>query len=298
MNILVHKKKIRITPLDIILILTLALLFAYLLYRITVGMHYKWNWAVIPKYLFRYDAERGRWVPNLIMQGFFTTIRLSLWSTLLAIILGTVMGLCRLSRSLFKRMIGRTYVELIRNIPPLVLIFIFYFFLSDQLMTAFGVDDFIRIQSTGTQQILAFFFAPPARFSAFLSAVLTLALYEGAYITEIIRAGIQSVERGQWEASSALGLSWRHQMQYIILPQAIQRILPALAGQFISAIKDSAIVSVISIQELTFQGLELMSATYLTFEIWITITGLYFVLTFVCSLAVSRLEISMQKHRA
>ena len=85
-------------------------------------------------------------------------------------------------------------------------------------------------------------------------------------------------------------------MRYVILPQAVQRILPQLAGQFISTIKDSAIVSLISIQELTFQGLELMSATYLTFEIWITITGLYFILTFSCSLAVRRLEVFMWKH--
>ena len=267
----------------------------YLAYRITEGLHYKWNWAVIPKYLFRYDGEQRRWVPNLIMQGFFTTIRLSVWSTLLATIFGTIMSFFRLSHSLFKRLIGRSYVELIRNTPPLVLIFIFYFFLSDQLMTAFTVDEIVRESSPGTQTVLTFLFAPPGRFSAFLSAIMTLALYEGAYITEIIRAGIQSIEKGQWEASSASGLSWWQQMRYVILPQAIQRILPALAGQFISSIKDSAIVSVISIQELTFQGLELMASTYLTFEVWITITLLYFVLTFMCSLAVRRLELSFAK---
>ena len=87
-------------------------------------------------------------------------------------------------------------------------------------------------------------------------------------------------------------------MRYVILPQAIQQILPPLAGQFISTIKDSAIVSVISIQELTFQGMELMSATYLTFEIWITIAVLYLILTLICSLAVERLEIYMRKSTA
>ena len=104
-----------------------------------------------------------------------------------------------------------------------------------------------------------------------------MALYEGAYITEIVRAGIQSVERGQWEASYALGLSWWQQMRYVILPQAIQRIIPPLAGQFISTIKDSAIVSVISIQELTYQGMQLMAATYLTFEVWTTVALMYLV---------------------
>jgi polar amino acid transport system permease protein len=181
-------------------------------------------------------------------------------------------------------------VELIRNLPPLVLIFIFYYFVSDQIMPLLGVDEFIRSRSESTQAVLAFLFAPPAQFSAFLSAVVTLAVFEGAYITEIVRAGIQSIEKGQWEASYALGLTRRHQMMDVILPQAVHRILPPLAGQFISTIKDSAIVSVISIQELTFQGMELMSATYLTFEIWITITLLYLLLTLSLSVGVSRIE--------
>ena len=164
-------------------------------------------------------------------------------------------------------------------------------------MTALKVDDFVRSQSESVQSVLTFFFATPARFSAFLSALMTLALYEGAYLTEIVRAGIQSIERGQWEASAAVGMSWWQQMRYIVLPQAMQRILPALAGQFISTIKDSAIVSVISIQELTFQGMELMAATYLTFEVWITITALYFLLTFSFSLLVGQLENYMHRSR-
>ena len=132
----------------------------------------------------------------------------------------------------------------------------------------------------------------------FLSALITLAIFEGAYITEIIRAGIQSIEQGQWEASSALGFNSLQRMRYVILPQAIQRILPPLAGQFISTIKDSAIVSVISIQELTFQGMELMASTYLTFEIWITITILYLTLTLSCSSIVDRFEKHFQKRHS
>lgn len=85
-------------------------------------------------------------------------------------------------------------------------------------------------------------------------------------------------------------------LRLVILPQAVRQILPPLAGQFISTIKDSSIVAVISIQELTFQGMELMAATYMTFEIWITITAMYFVLTMACSLAVSKLEIRLSQH--
>lgn len=284
-----------LTRLDIGVTLLLVAVIAYLAYRTTAVLHYRWNWSVIPQYFFRYDPDQERWVTNLLMEGFLTTIRLSVWTTILALPLGAAMGFLRISGSLFRRMVGRTYVELIRNIPPLVLIFIFYFFISDQIMTALRVDAWIASRSAGTQSLLSLLFAPPGRFTAFLSALLTMAIYEGAYMTEIIRGGIQSIDRGQWEAAAGSGLTRRQQMRFVILPQAIPRILPPLAGQLISTIKDSAIVSVISIQELTFQGMELMAATYLTFEIWITITALYFILTFLCSLLMRRLELTMRK---
>jgi polar amino acid transport system permease protein len=282
--------KARITVLDGIILSVLALLAGFIVYRVHVGLHYRWNWAVIPRYLFRYDIETSRWVPNLLVNGFLMTIRLSIWSTLAAIVIGTFMGILRTSENRFRRMIGTAYVELIRNTPPLVLMFIFYFFIGNQIMAALQVDELIRSSPEGVKQTASFLFDKPSSLPAFFSALITLALYEGAYITEIVRAGILSIEKGQWESAYALGLSWRQQMQFVILPQAFQRILPALAGQFISAIKDSAIVSVISIQDLTFQGMELMAATYRTFEVWITIALMYFALTFSCSLIVGRIE--------
>jgi polar amino acid transport system permease protein len=279
-----------LTLLDAVIVVLLAAAAVYLFYRIKVGLHYKWNWSVIPQYLFRVKEETGRLVPNLLIQGFFTTIKLSIWASLFALIIGLVMGLFRVSRVLFFKMVGRAYVELARNIPPLVLIFIFYFFISSQITTAIGLDYFIATRPDHVKRAITFLFAPPVRFSSFLSAIVALGIYEGAYMTEIIRSGIQAVDTGQWEAAYALGLSPLRRMQKVILPQAVKKILPPLAGQFISTIKDSAIVSVISIQELTFQGMELMAATYLTFEVWITITALYFGLTFSCSVAVQRLE--------
>ena len=293
-----RKKKAKLTPLDLVISVIILAGVIYLSYKIRNGLNYKWNWQAIPQYFFRYDQESGRWVANLIMQGLFTTIRLSVWGTVLATVLGTIVGFCRLSQGLFYRLMGRTYVELIRNMPPLVLIFIFYYFVSSQIMPILAIDDFILSQSEIVQRACAILLAPSNFLSAFLSALVTLAVFEGAYIAEIIRAGIQSIDKGQWEASHALGLSKWQQMHYVILPQAVQRILPPLAGQFISLIKDSSIVSVISIQELTFQGMELMAATYLTFEIWITITILYLVMTLTCSLAVQRLEVRMAKGRA
>jgi len=287
----------QVSALDICLALILFSALFYLVYRIRVGLHYNWDWGVIPQYLLRYDPDSESWKTNLLLHGFFTTIRLSIWSTLLALIFGTLMGFFRSGRSVFNRLVGGTYVEMIRNLPPLVLVFIFYFFVSNQIMPLLGMENFVRGLSEPSRAILAFFFAPAQRFNAFFSAVFTLALFEGAYITEIVRAGIQSIEREQWEASAALGMTRFQQMRHIILPQAFQRILPALAGQFISTIKDSSIVSVISIQELTFQGLELMAATHLTFEVWITITILYLALTLTCSLAVERLEIRLGRSK-
>ncbi len=258
-------------------------------------MDYQWNWSVIPQYLFRHDAQTG-WTTNMLIQGFITTLKLSIWSTLLAVLLGMGMALFKMSGRMFRRLIANTYVGLIRNSPPLVLVFIFYFFIGDQIMTAIAVRDWIHFLSDGTVGILSILFAPPDQLAEFFSAVITLGLYEGAYMTEIIRAGIESVEKGQWEAAYALGLSRFQLITHVILPQAIRTILPPLAGQFISTIKDSAIVSVISIQELTFQGMELMAATYLTFEVWITITLMYFSLTFTCSLIASHIEKRLQLH--
>lgn len=245
--------------------------------------------------MFRFDPERGGWMPSVLMEGLFTTVRLSIWAGLLATIIGTSAGLCRVSSNRFRRLLGSSYVELIRNLPALVLVFIFYYFVGDRIMPVLGLEELAASAPQSVQDLISLFVAQPSRLSAFVSAVITLGLYEGAYIAEIVRAGVSSIEKGQWDAAHALGLSRPQQLRHVILPQALQRILPPLAGQFISTIKDSAIVSVISIQELTFQGMELMASTYLTFEIWITVALMYFVLTFACSLAVNRLESHMQK---
>ena len=291
---MIHPKQ-KLSWLDLTLAVLILAAAVFLAYRIKMGLDYQWNWQSIPQFIFRFDREEMRWIPNVLLQGLFTTIRLSLWSTLFATVLGTVAGLCRVSESLFKRLVGGAYVQLVRNLPPLVLVFIFYFFIGEQIMTALGVDRLIRALSDESLAVLAYLFAPPQQLPAFLTALLALTVFEGAYITEIVRAGVESVGRNQWEAAHALGFSRWQQMRYIILPQAFRRILPPLSGQFVSAIKDSAIVSVISIQELTFQGMELMAATYYTFEIWITITLLYLLLTLSLSFGVNRLEIHLRK---
>ncbi|BDQ32551.1 amino acid ABC transporter permease [Pseudodesulfovibrio portus] len=295
MNRSTNTKRIPITWLDAAILAALAGVIGYVAFKALTGLNYHWNWEIIPQFLLRFDEPAQSWKPGLLTLGLLTTIRLSLWAGILALLLGTVMGLFRVSPSLFKRQVASAYVGLIRNTPPLVLIFVFYFFIGDQIMTLLRVEDAIYGLSDTALEALSWLFGPMNRFPRFLSALITLALFEAAYIAEIVRAGIESVDKGQWEAAASMGMTRFQTMVHIVLPQAMQRMLPALAGQFISTIKDSAIVSVISIEELTFQAQQLMTTTYRSFEIWTTVLGMYFVLTFLCSLAVRKLELTMRR---
>jgi len=288
-------KKAGFQAIDVVIILLCIAVGVYIYYRIKFGLQYKGDWSVIPQFLFRWDEKTGRWVNNFLLQGLITTLKLSIWAMILATIVGIIIGLFRTSDNLFLRMVGRSYVELIRNLPPLVLIFIFYFFVVDQIMPLLGVEEFIRSRSDRGQAILAFFFADEALFVQFISGVITLAFFEGAYIAEIIRAGIQSIERGQKEAAYSLGLSWLDQMRFVIMPQALKRVLPPLSNEFINTIKYSAITSIVSIQELTFMGRQVVVATRYIFETWITVSVMYMVLTLSLSLFTSRLEEKMRR---
>ncbi|MBG0789309.1 MAG: amino acid ABC transporter permease [Desulfovibrionaceae bacterium] len=291
-----NNRKIRVTRLDAAILAALAGVIGYVVYKAATGLTYHWHWEVIPQFLLYFDESAQSLRPGLLTRGLITTIRLSFWAGIPALIIGTVMGLFRVSPSLFKRQAASAYVGLIRNMPPLVLIFVFYFFIGDQIMSLLRMDDAIHGLTGTAGEIAAWLFGPVNRLPRFLSALITIALFEAAYIAEIVRAGIESVDKGQWEAAASTGMSRFRTMVHIILPQAMQRMLPALAGQFISTIKDSAIVSVISIEELTFQAQQLMTTTYRSFEIWTTVFVMYFLLTFLCSLAVRKLELAMRRH--
>lgn len=279
--------------LDVLLLFLLSMAAGLFFWRLQTRFDYDWNWTAIPQFLFRHDPEHG-WTANVLVHGLLTTLRLSIWTTVLALGIGVAAGLAASSRSLFSRLIARTYVEAVRNLPPLVLVFIFYFFIYSVLAPLIGLDDAIRAMPAWLGNILAVLCDEPNRLPGFISGVITLSIYEGAYIAEIVRGGVESVDKGQWEAAASLGLPRSDQLRLVVLPQALKVIIPPLTGQFISTIKDSAIVSVISIPELTFQGLELMSATYLTFEVWITITLMYLVLTMGCAMLARKLERSLR----
>ena len=269
----------------------------FVVYRLAFSLNYKWNWSVIPTYLVRFNSETGSWEPNILLEGLFTTIRLSIWGMLLAAFLGLIMGVARTARKLFFRLCARTYVELVRNTPPLVLVFIFYFFVSDQILPALGIESFVRNLSGNGTWVLSFLVSSPELFVPFLSGVITIGIFQGAYITEIVRAGIEAVDTGQWEASKSLGLNRIQQLRLIILPQALRIMLPPLANEFINTIKYSSIVSIISIQELTFQGMQVMSSTQVTIEVWLTITMMYLVLCLSLSIMVQALEKRLSVYR-
>ncbi|MBU2643276.1 amino acid ABC transporter permease [bacterium] len=198
---------------------------------------------------------------GILIEGLITTLELSVYSSVLGIIIGLFAGLGRISKNPLIKGLSTIYVELIRGTPLLVQIFIFYFFLGTIL-----------------------------EFDRFAAGTMALAVFVGAYVAEIVRAGIQSVHPGQMEAARSLGMNYFQAMSNIILPQAFKRIMPPLAGQFISLIKDSSLVSVIALTDLTKAAREVITSTFATFEIWFTVAGMYLVLTFSLSLAVRYIE--------
>jgi polar amino acid transport system permease protein len=282
-----------VKPIDLIIVGVVIAVIGFLFYRVEHVLAYDWNWGLVFQYVVRIDAETGEVIPNLFLQGVAMTLRLAFWGTIMAAIIGIVMGFCRTSSNLFLKGISRIYVELIRNIPPIVFIFIFYFFISGQLLPVLGLDDVANTTSPLAISIIETLFGPISLFSNFFAGVVCLAVFEGAYITEIVRAGIQSIEKGQWESARAIGLSRFNVLRDIVLPQAIRKILPPLAGQFITLVKDSSIVSLISIQELTFLTQDVSNTTTHFFEAWIITGFLYFMICFPLARLFARLEVRM-----
>jgi len=237
----------------------LAGIAVWLLSAGTRGLGYDWQWYRVPRFLL--STEGGVWTAGPLLQGLLVTLEISALSLVCTLVLGLTAALFRLSASFTARALARGYLELIRNTPLLIQIFFIYFVLS-----------------------------PVLDIGAFASAVLALSLFEGAYAAEILRAGIVSLHRGQWEAAHSLGLGSFDTYRYVILPQAVRRVLPPLAGQAISLIKDSSLVSTIAIYDLTMQGQKIVSETFLAFEIWFTVAAIYLVMTFGLSLAVRTME--------
>jgi polar amino acid transport system permease protein len=244
---------------DVVKFIAVVAVLTWIMARGTQQLGYNWQWYQVPKYIFQ--IHDGEFYSGPLLLGLWMTFRITAWGLVLSMTIGLVTALLRLSNSFFARIIARGYLELIRNTPLLVQIFFLYFVL-----------------------------APIFGLSRFYAGVLALSLFEGAYVSEIFRAGIVSIHRGQWEASHSLGLNIFDTYRCIILPQAIRRILPPLTSQAISLIKDSALVSTIAVYDLTMEGRTVIAETFLTFEIWFTVAFMYLIVTVALSIVVNMLE--------
>lgn len=201
---------------------------------------------------------------SLLLLGAGVTLQITLLSVGFGLLIGLFVGMARLSKMWPVKILATIYVDFIRGTPLLVQIFLIYFALP-KLLGGMRIDPFV-------------------------AAITACSINSGAYVAEIVRAGIQSIDKGQMEAGRSLGLSWAQTMHYIILPQAFKRVIPPLGNEFIAMLKDSSLVSVIGFEELTRQGQLIIARTYASFEIWLTVAVIYLVMTLTISRLVDYLE--------
>lgn len=215
---------------------------------------------------------------QLFLQGVVCTISLSALTVVLGFVLALVLAMCRMGRSKILKAVSTAYVELFRATPMVVQVFIIYYVIFDgvKVLPGFKLFGFIR-------------------FDRFFPAVVALALNSGAYLSEIIRSGIQSIDGGQTEAARSLGLSTGKTMRFIILPQAIKNILPAIANEFVTIIKESAICYTIGVQDIMSAVNAVKGATFKMGEALIIATALYFCLTYPTSKIIAHFERKMSR---
>ncbi|MBU7586194.1 MAG: ABC transporter permease subunit [Nostoc sp. TH1S01] len=211
----------------------------------------------------------------LLLQGAFVTLQITIISVILGLFSGSLIGIVRLSYIKPVRWLARAYIDFFRGTPLLVQIFMIYF----------GIPALV--------QQLGFTFS----FNPFVAGVIALTLNSAAYIAEIVRAGIQSIEPGQTEAAQSLGLSSVEAMRYVIFPQAFRRMIPPLGNEFISLLKDTSLVSVIGFEELLRKGQLIIASNYRAFEIYAAIALVYLCLTLLSSQVFSKLEVWMNPVR-
>ena len=216
-------------------------------------------------------ATYTEWRPGILLQGLGTTLKASVYAIVFGIFLGLIGGIARISPNPALKWSAITYIEIVRGSPLLVQLLIWYFVIGTMVNTILTNYNLGQISALGY-------------------GIAALSFFVGAYVTEIVRAGIQSIHRGQIEASRSLGMSYAQSMRYVILPQAMRRILPPLAGQFISLIKDSSLLGVIAVRELTKATREVVTTSLQAFELYFVCAILYLVLTFTLSMLTQYLE--------
>ncbi|MCP5150636.1 MAG: amino acid ABC transporter permease [Ectothiorhodospiraceae bacterium] len=275
---------------DWLLLVGLAVFAGYVYYQLRHVLVYRWDWQSVLQF-FAYRDEAGEWQQNLLLAGLEATLRIAIFSAILSLVLGLVLALMRVSSRLWPRMVARTYVELVRNTPPLVFLFIFYFFISAQLFPVLGIDRVIAALAESDSALVLWLLGDPRLVENLVVGILCLSCFEAAYVSEVLRAGIESVGKDQREGALAVGLTGTQTMWHVVLPQAVRIVIPALVGQLITLVKDTSIMSIISIQELAFSAQEVAVSTDRVFEVWILVALIYFVICYALSALSRRLEL-------
>ena len=253
------RKLLKSTPMAVLIYLGIMYLILYGCLAGAEAMGYNWQWYRMPDYLFRITDDGFQW--GEISIGLVKTIQLSTLSFVLALVIGLIVALLRLSGLVVGTAVAIVFLEFVRNMPLLVLLYKFYYIIG----AIFDLD----------------------RYSA---SILCLAVFHAALVSEILRAAINAISVGQWEAARSIGMSTLQCYRYIILPQSIKFMLPPMTGEVVHMVKSSAIVSVIAVAELTTIGRNLISDTYMSFEIWFTIAAVYMVVTLMLSVFVTFME--------
>lgn len=199
----------------------------------------------------------------ILLQGAVITIQITVMAVGCGFFIGMIAALANLSRFKIVRLLVKCYVELFRGTPLLVQIFMIYFALP--MVIGQSINPYV-------------------------AAVTACSINSGAYVSEIFRAGIQSIDKGQMEAGRSLGLTWAQTMRYIVMPQAFKAIIPPLGNEFIAMMKDTSLVSVIGFEELTRRGQVIIARTYGSFEIWTAVAIIYLIMTLSISQLVAFLE--------
>jgi polar amino acid transport system permease protein len=238
--------------------------------------------VIITFVLITQKPDPYRRIAAFLTDGIRVTLSITIVSFLFIMLVGLIGGLGRISKNPIVNGISSIYVEVIRGIPILVqLLFIYY--ASPILIRDLGMR-LVNIAPTLSNRLI------DLRLNPFVAAVVGLTVCYGAYMSEIFRAGIESIPRGQMEAARSLGMSYFQAMRYVILPQAVRIILPPVGNEFVALLKDSSLVSVVAVADMTRRGREFMASTFMALETWLMVALLYLIMTLFFARVVAYLE--------
>ena len=249
---------------QIVAFMCLAFLVGWGIWSGIVALDYNWQWYRVPRYFFK--ETDGAWVSGPLLLGFWMTLKITAMSSVFTIVVGFLVALASRSSLVTLRGLSRSYVEGVRNTPLLVQLYLFYFMMANVL----GTDPF-------------------------WTGVFALAFFEAAFAAEIFRSGFDAVPSGQWDASRALGLGKGKIYRLVVVPQMMPLILPPMANLGVNLFKHSSIVTIIAVPDLTNEARNIISETYLVFEIWFAVAAMYISVAWLFSFAIGRWESRLRR---